>query len=441
MVSEQLMDVARLRELEDRHLAGVLSRATDVFVERGRGSYLYTPEGRRYLDFVMGIASVNTGHCHPLVVEAAKAQVETLIHPSASAVRYGPNIELAAKLATITPGDLDVTFFGNSGAEAVEASLKLAKYVTGRPIVVGFQGAFHGRTMGALSVTSSKVHYREGYEPLMPSTYLMPYPHLYRCPLGHAPEHCVEQCLAYLKRQFERVIDPQAVAAIIIEPVLGEGGYIPAPADFLRGLREICDRYGIMLIFDEVQSGFGRTGRWWASDHAGVAPDIHVMAKAIASGFPLGAISSRRALMERWLPGAHGSTFGGNPVSCAAAVATIDALQGEGMIENAARMGEHLQQRLRALQEECPVIGEVRGLGLMVATEFVYEDGSPNGEAAAAVRRTVLDHGLIMLPCGVHEQALRFIPALNITESELEEGIEIFANAVRAVSRGRGIVA
>jgi 4-aminobutyrate aminotransferase len=438
MVSEQLMDLARLRELEDRHFAGVLSRATPVFVERGRGSYLYTPDGRRYLDFTMGIASVNTGHCHPRVVEAAKKQVETLIHPSASAVRYGPNIELAAKLATITPGDLDVTFFGNSGAEAVEAALKLAKYVTGRPVVIGFQGAFHGRTMGALSITSSKVHYREHYEPLMPSTYLMPYPHPYRCPLGHAPAQCCEQCLAYLQRQFERVIDPQAVAAILIEPVLGEGGYVPAPAAFLRGLREICDRHGIMLIFDEVQSGFGRTGRWWAGDHAGVVPDIQVMAKAIASGFPLGAISSRRAIMDRWLPGAHGSTFGGNPVSCAAAVATIAAIQDEGMIENAARMGEHLQQRLRALQAECPPIGEVRGLGLMVATEFIHEDGSPDGAFAEAVRRALLDRGVLMLQCGVHEQALRFIPALNMTESELEEGIEIFADVVRAVSRDRG---
>ncbi len=432
MISERPVDVARLRDLEEQHFAAVLARSTKVFVERGQGSYLYTPEGKRYLDFVMGIASVNTGHSHPRVIEAAKAQIDKLVHPSASAVSYGPNIELVAKLAEITPGNLDVTFLANSGAEAVEASLKLAKFVTGRPIVVAFQGGFHGRTMGALSVTSSKVHYREGYEPFVPSTYFAPFPHPYRCPLGHAQAACCQNCLAFLERQFERVIDPHSVAAILIEPVLGEGGYIPAPAHFLRGLRELCDRFGILLVFDEVQTGFGRTGRWWASQHADVVPDIHVMAKAIASGFPLSAISSTREIMEKWSVGAHGSTFGGNPVSCAAACATIDVIRDEGLIENAAHMGGQLQSRLRQLQADYPVMGEVRGLGLMVGVEFVHEDGSPNGGAAEAVRRHALDHGLIMLTCGVKDQTVRFIPALNVTQAELDEGFEIFAKAVQA---------
>jgi 4-aminobutyrate aminotransferase len=347
-------------------------------------------------------------------------------------VSYGPNIELTAKLAEITPGGLDVTFLANSGAEAVEGGLKLAKYVTGRPIVVAFQGGFHGRTLGAVSVTTSKVHYREGYEPLAASTYFAPFPHPYRCPLGHAPEHCVDQCLAFLKLQFERVIDPHQVAAILIEPVQGEGGYIPADFRFLRELRAICDQYGIMLIFDEVQTGFGRTGKWWGGEHSGVVPDIQVMAKGIASGFPLSAVSSRREIMEQWSVGAHGSTFGGNPVSCAAACATIDVIRDEGLIENAARMGERLRDSLRALQVDQPMIGEVRGLGLMTAAEFVHEDGSPNGEAAEAVRAHALEQGLLLLTCGLRDHVVRFIPALNIDQADLDRGFEIFAGAVRA---------
>ncbi|HVA92555.1 MAG TPA: aspartate aminotransferase family protein [Chloroflexota bacterium] len=434
MIQERTVDVPKLLDLEDRYFAKVLARTTKVFVERGEGSYLYTPDGRRYLDFVMGIASVNTGHSHPRVIEAAKAQIDKMVHPSASAVSYGPNIELAAKLAEITPGDLDVTFLANSGAEAVEGGLKLAKYVTGRPIVVAFQGGFHGRTLGAVSVTTSKVHYREGYEPLAASTYFAPFPHPYRCPLGHAPADSVRECLAFLERQFERVIDPHAVAAMLIEPVQGEGGYIPAAPEFLRGVRELCDRHGILLIFDEVQSGFGRTGKWWGGQHAGVTPDIQVMAKGIASGFPLSAISSRRELMEKWSVGAHGSTFGGNPVSCAAAIATIDVLREEGMIENAARMGERLRDHLRQLQADQPVIGEVRGLGLMTAAELVHENGSPNGEAAEAVREHALAHGLLLLTCGLHDHVVRFIPALNVSQADLDQGFEIFAAAVRSTS-------
>ena len=438
MISEQVLDVARLRDLEQQHLSAVLARASNVFVERGLGSYLYAPDGRRYLDFVMGIASVNTGHSHPRVIAAAKAQIDKLVHPSATLVHYGPNIELAAKLAEVTPPGLDVTFLTNSGAEAVEAALKLAKYVTRRPAIVAFQGGFHGRTIGAVSVTSSKVHYRERYEALMPSTYLVPFPHPFRCPLGHAQSNCCQQCLPYLERQFERVIDPHSVAAILIEPIQGEGGYIPPPAGFLQSLRELCDRYGIMLIFDEVQTGFGRTGRWWAAQHDGVTPDIQVMAKAIASGFPLSAVSSTRAIMDQWLPGAHGSTFGGNPVSCAAAVATIDVIREEGLIENAARQGTVFQDRLRGLQSDYPVIGEVRGRGLMVAAELVHGDGSPNGVAAAAIQRYCTDHGLLLLTCGLHDQTIRFIPALNVSDAELAEGIGIFADALRATAALHG---
>ena len=433
MITDRLLDVARLRDLEQQHFAKVLSRSSNVFVERGAGSYLYTPDGRRILDFAMGIATMNTGHSHPRVIAAAKAQIDKLVHPSATAVRYGPNIEIAAKLAEITPGELDVTFLSNSGAEAVEAALKLAKYVTGRPGIVAFTGGFHGRTMGALSVTSSKVHYRERYEPLMPSTYFAPFPHPLRCPLGHQAAACCHQCLPFLERQFERMIDPHSIAAILVEPVQGEGGYIVPPPGFLQGVRELCDRYGILLIFDEVQTGFGRTGKWWASQHFGVIPDIQIMAKAIASGFPLSAISSTRAIMDAWQPGAHGSTFGGNPVSCAAAIATIDVIRDEGLIDNAAIQGQVLQRALRQMQLSFPAIGEVRGLGLMVAAEFVQADGSPDGAAAAAVQQRCIDRNLLLLTCGPQDQSIRFIPPLNVSSHELEEAVGIFSDAVAAV--------
>ncbi len=437
MIGEQLDGIARLRELEDQHLARVVHRTTDVFVERGSGSFVYSPGGDRYLDFVMGIASVNTGHSHPKVLAAAKAQIDRIVHPSASAVRYGPNIELAAKLAEITPSGLDVTFFGNSGSEAVEAALKLAKFATKRPAVVAFQGGFHGRTLGAISVTSSKVHYRKGYEAFVPSTYFAPFPNTFRCPLGHEPKACCQGCMQFLERMLEQVVDPASVAAVIIEPVQGEGGYLPAPTGFLRELRDLCTRHGMLLVFDEVQSGFGRTGRWWASDHHAVIPDIQVMAKGIASGFPLSAVTSTRDIMDLWSTGAHGSTFGGNPVSCAAACATIDVIREEGMVENAARMGDCFRARLQALKDRYPIIGDVRGLGLMLATEFVEPDGSPSGRLAEAVRQAALDRHMLLLTCGPHDQCIRFMPPLNVSQWELEEGIDIFSAAVELVARSQ----
>lgn len=433
MITDRVLDTVLLRDLEQQHLAKVLARTSDLFVERGQGAYLYTTDGRRILDFAMGIATVNTGHSHPRVIAAAKEQIDRFVHPSASAVRYAPNIQLAAKLAEITPGDLDVTFFSNSGAEAIEASLKLAKFVTGRPAIIAFTGGFHGRTIGALSVTSSKVHYRERYEPLMPSTYFAPFPYALRCPLGHRHEDCCTQCIAHLERQFERTVDPHSVAAMLVEPVQGEGGYIVPPAHFLQGLRELCDRYGILLIFDEVQTGFGRTGKMWASQHFAVVPDIQVMAKGIASGFPLSAISSTAAIMDAWLPGAHGSTFGGNPVSCAAACATIDVIREEGLVENAAEVGAYLIAGLREVQSANHSIGEVRGLGMMLAAEFVSDDGSPDGLTAAAVQRTCIESGLLVLTCGPHDQTIRFIPPLNLTRAQADEALAIFSRAVASI--------
>jgi 4-aminobutyrate aminotransferase len=428
--SQELLDV------EQRYFAPVVARSSSVVIDHGRGSYMWSVEGKRYLDFAMGIATVNTGHCHPTVVEAARTQMEKLVHPAATVAHYEANIRLVEKLATITPGDLDMTFLTNSGAEAVDSAIKLARYVTGRTIIIAFQGGFHGRTYGALTLTSSKVHYREGYEPFVPSTYIMPFPYSLRCQLGHdCRGGCVGACVEFVERQFKHVVDPHAVAAMVVEPVQGEGGYVVPPAWYLGRLREICDRYGILLVADEVQSGFGRTGKWFASEHFDVVPDVQIMAKGIASGFPLAAISARRTLMEQWRTAAHGSTFGGNPVSCAAAMATIDAIRDEGMLDNAARQGETIRARLRALQAEAPRIAEVRGLGLMIAVEFSRPDGSPDGALCEAVRTRCIENGLLLLSCGYEDQVLRLMPALNVSDAEVDEGLRIFEEAVRYYSR------
>ena len=431
--SETRSRAQELLAVEERYLAPVLGRSSNVVVDRAQGSYMWSVDGRRYLDFAMGIATVNTGHSHPKVLAAAMEQMQRVVHPSATMAHYGPNIRLAERLASIAPGDLDTTFFTNSGAEAVEAAIKLARYVTGRRIIVGFQGGFHGRTYGALSMTSSKVHYREGYEGFLPSTYIVPYPYALRCQIGHdCRGGCVGACADTIERQFEQIIDPTQVAGLLIEPIQGEGGYIVPPDWYLARLRTLCDRHGILLLADEVQTGFGRTGRWFASEHFGVMPDIQIMAKGIASGFPLAAIIARRELMTRWSSGAHGSTFGGNPVSCAASLATIDAIEDEGMIENSAAQGAAIQARLRTLQAEVPAIAEVRGLGLMIGIEFSDSQGRPDGALVERIRQRCIESGLLLLSCGYKEQTLRLIPALNVTAAEVDEGLSILESAVRA---------
>ncbi len=431
--SEMVDQAPELLAIEKKYMAPVLGRSSNIVVERGRGSYVWSVDDRRYLDFAMGIATVNTGHSHPRVLAAATAQIEKIVHPSATMAHYEGNIRLAEKLASIVPGDLDTTFFTNSGAEAVEAAVKLARYVTGRRAVIGFQGGFHGRTMGALSLTSSKVHYREGYEGFVPSTYIMPYPYAQRCQVGHdCAGGCRGACTDFIERQFAQVIDPHQVAAMLVEPVQGEGGYIVPPSWYLGRLRALCDLYGIMLLVDEVQTGFGRTGKWFASEHWGVVPDVQIMAKGIASGFPLAAITARHEVMERWPAGAHGSTFGGNPVSCAASLATIEVIEQEGLRENAAAQGAVIMERLRALQVRVPAIADVRGLGLMIGIEFSDEQGAPDGALCERIRQRCIDDGLLLLSCGYKEQVLRLIPSLALTDEELDEGLGILTNAVLA---------
>jgi len=402
---------------DEAALAGVLPRITDIVAVRGEGSWLFDADGRRYLDFGSGIAVNNTGHCHPKVVAAIAEQAATLIHTS---VVTHPTrmIELAERLGDLTPFlDEPQVFFCNSGAEAVEGAMKLARKVTGRPGVIAFRRAFHGRTLAATSLTTAKGKYREGYEPLLPSVYIAPY-----CTDGD-----VEAALAALDELLALQAPAGNIGAMIVEPVLGEGGYIVPPVAWLEGLRERCDRHGILLVFDEVQCGMGRTGWPFAAETFGVTPDVVLFAKGVASGLPLGGIIAGRRLMERWPTGAHGSTFGGNPVSCAAALATLDVLEEEGCYGRVRVLGERALLRLRALADSHPgLIVDVRGAGLMIGVELAGK------EAAEAIQARCLDEGLIVLLCGPGENILRLIPPLTVSDEELDLGISILAGALRS---------
>ena len=419
---------------ERAHLARVLYRYTPLVIDHAQGSYMFARDGRRYLDFTCGIGVTNLGHGHPHVVEAAHQQVDRLIHISVVA-HHEPMIALAEKLAQVSPGKLEKVFFGNSGAEAVEGAIKLARYATGRPVIIGFQGAFHGRTYGALSLTASKGGYRERYEPLLPAIYHVPYPYPYRNPTGPGDEATTTYVMGVIEEMLDTRVPPANVAAFIIEPVLGEGGYVVPPRDFLRRLRALCDRHGILLIFDEVQSGYGRTATMFASEHFGVEPDIMTLAKSIASGFPLGAVVATSKLMDEWEPAAHGSTFGGNPVSCAAGIATLEVFEREDVLGNARVRGDELLRRLRQLQTTVPAIGEVRGLGLMIGVELVKRDGSPDKDLNARIRKVCLDSGLVILSCGVHDNVIRLVPPLTLSEAELEEGWQVLRGAFEEVAR------
>ncbi len=401
-------------------IAPTLARYTSLVIERGEGSFIYTKDGRRYLDFASGIATNNVGQCHPRVVKAAIEQTQKCIHAAASVVHYELHVELAEKLVEITPGSIEMCFFANSGAEAVEGAVKLARYTSGRPIVISFIGSFHGRTYGAVSLTSSKAHYRAGYQPMLPSLFHTPYPYCYRCPMGHRRQECSIDCLNYLRQMLHTVTPVEDVAAILLEPVLGEGGYVVPPAEFVRGLRQLCDEHGILLILDEVQTGFGRTGKMFAAEHFTVRPDIMSVAKGIAGGFPLSAVLASSRLMKAWPAGVHGSTFGGNPVACAAALASIAVIQEEGLLDNATRLGNMILSRLHELKNQHPVIGDVRGLGLMVGIEFVKDDGSPDKDAVTRMRELCLEDGLILLSCGTDENVIRLIPPLTVSDEEVD---------------------
>ncbi|MDR7545378.1 MAG: aspartate aminotransferase family protein [Armatimonadota bacterium] len=425
----------RMARMRNRLAPSLAEDWPNLPISHGEGTYVYGLDGRRYLDFVSGMAACNLGHRHPRVVEAARAQLDKLIHGPIGVVVYDSILQLSEELARVTPGELDMFFWSNGGTEAVEGALKLARYVTRRPAVVAFIGGFHGRSLGSASVTTSNVKYRHHYEPLLPSVYHVPFPYCFRCPYRKG-SGCCDDPFHSLDRLFRHVVAPDDVAAILVEPILGEGGYVVPPPDFLPRLRALCDQHGILLIFDEIQTGFGRTGEMFAAQTFGVTPDVLVLSKAIASGFPLSVVAAPPALMRQWTAGAHGTTFGGNPIACAAAVATLEALREERVLENARARGQEATDRLVALAGRTPFIGDVRGKGLMIGVEFVDPalNGAPSGAIVRRVLEECLRRGLILYPAGHAGHVLRFIPPLTVTPNQLDEGLAILEEVVLGLS-------
>jgi 4-aminobutyrate aminotransferase len=422
-------------ERDGRVVSPSYTRDYPLVVKRGRGAVIEDVDGNSFLDFAAGIAVVSTGHCHPEVVAAIQKQASELIHMSGTDFYYPNMVELAEKLASIAPGkEPKRVYFGNSGTEAVEAAIKLAKYHTKRDKLVAFHGAFHGRTMGALSLTASRAVQRKGFGTLLSGVFHMPFPDTYRGTYGIRPENASADCLSYLENElFRRRVDPDEVAGIFIEPIQGEGGYLPAPAEFLQGLEKICHKYGIMLVADEVQSGMGRTGKWWAVDYAGVEPDIICTAKGIASGMPLSAIITKASVMD-WKPGAHASTFGGNPVCIAAALATLGLIE-RSYMANAARMGEFIKRQTANWPERHKIVGEVRGRGLMIGIEFVRDQKTK--ERAPDLRNRIVQmafhKGLLVLGSG--DTTLRLCPPLMIDEAQAEFAVRTLDGIITEIER------
>ena len=419
-------------EADTRWISPSYTRSYPLVAKRGRGIRVEDVDGNEFLDFAAGIAVVSTGHCHPEVVAAIQKQAAELIHISGTDFYNEPLTDLAEKLSAVAPMPGPHKFFyGNSGAEAIECALKLARYHTGRQHIIAFLGAFHGRTMGALSLTGSKPQQKRRFAPLVPGVTHIPYPTIYRAGISEAREQEAYSlgCARYLEeRIFKTIVPPEEVAAIFVEPIQGEGGYVVAPTNFMRELRAVCDRHGILLVADEVQSGAGRTGRWWAIQHTGVEPDIVCMAKGIASGMPLGVCMTRADVMN-WVPGSHASTFGGNPVSIASALATIDILKREA-IGNAARVGSVMMQRLQGWAKTHPMVGDVRGRGLMIGIELVQDKGTrePAGAVRNRVETLAFERGLMVLGCG--ESSIRLCPPLIVSEDEAMVALDILEEAL-----------
>ena len=411
------------------------TRAYPLVAERGEGALVEDVDGNRFLDFNAGIAVVATGHCHPRVVKAVQEQAARLMHMSGTDFYYEEMVALAEKLAGIAPGGLARRVsFGNSGAEAIEGSIKLARWATKRDKIIAFYGSFHGRTMGALSLTARKAVQRAGFGPLIPGVVHAPYPNCYRCPFGQRKESCAVECVGFIENTLlKTVAPPEETAAIVVEPVQGEGGYVVPPQMFFDELARVAGQHGILLIFDEVQSGMGRTGRMWAADHFDAVPDIIAVAKGIASGLPLGATVARADLMT-WPPGAHASTFGGNPVACAAALATIALLE-EELIANAARMGAYLMDRMREWPHRFAHVGEVRGLGLMIGIEMV-RDRSTREKAPELRDRVVqmaFERGLLVLGAG--DNSVRLCPPLVVTREQCAFALETLEECLAAAAK------
>ncbi|NIS79656.1 MAG: aminotransferase class III-fold pyridoxal phosphate-dependent enzyme [Anaerolineales bacterium] len=413
-----------------QHLSPVWKHLTEIQPARAEGIYIYDEAGQQYLDFTSGIGVTNTGHCHPRVVQAIQEQARNLLFAQMNILIPPVTVALADALAELTPSAIDTFFFSNSGAEAVEASVKLARHATGKQNIVVFQGSFHGRTAQTMAMTTSKYIYRHRYQPLPAGVLVAPYPYSYY--YGWDEETTIDFCLQQIDTLLHGQSKPDETAAFVIEPVLGEGGYVPAPDGFLQELRDICTKNEILLIVDEVQSGMGRTGKLFAFEHAGIEPDILVMAKGLGSGLPISGIGSRGTLMEQWITGTHGGTYGGgSAIASAAALATLEVMQVEKLPQNAEKMGSHLMDGLRELQAQFPLIGEVRGRGLMVAVEFT-KDGQPDETITMAVQKACLDGNLLLLTCGTYDNVIRWIPPLIVTKSQIDEALHIFKDALIA---------
>lgn len=411
-------------------LSPLLKQATPVVVERALGSWIYGTDGETYLDFTTGIGVTSTGHCHPRVVEAAREQVGVIIHAQYTTVMHKPLIALTQKLGEVLPNGLDSVFYANSGSEAVEASIRLARMATGRPNIIAFHGGFHGRTVAAASLTTAGTKFRSGFSPIMGGVHIAPFPYAFR--YGWDLDTAIDFALKELDYLLQTISSPADTAGFIIEPVLGDGGYLPTPPRFLEGLRERADKYGIVLILDEVQAGVGRTGKFWGYQHSSITPDVIITAKGLASGFPISAIAASTELMSKAWPGSQGGTYGGNAVAAAAAVATLAVVQEENLVENARVRGDELQLGLKALAEGNPLLGDVRGLGLMQAIEFVTDAGEPNATLAAAVQQAAIAQNLLLLTCGSAGNVVRVIPALTVSSEEIVTGLDRFGAALRA---------
>ncbi|MGU3585846.1 aspartate aminotransferase family protein [Rhodococcus sp. C26F] len=405
-----------------------LLQATPVTVDHAEGCYIHGTDGRRYLDFTAGIGVTSTGHCHPHVVEAARRQIGSLIHGQYTTVMHRPLLELTERLGTVLPEGLDSLFFANSGSEAVEAALRLARQATGRPGIVVFHGGFHGRTVAAATMTTSGTRFSAGFSPLMGGVHVAPFPTAYR--YGWSEEEATDFALQELDYLFATLVAPDEIAAFVVEPVLGEGGYVPGNTRFFQGLRQRADEHGILLVFDEIQTGFGRTGKFFGHQHFDVRPDIITIAKGLASGFPLSGIAASEELMERARPGSQGGTYGANAVSCAAAVATLDVIEKEGLVDNAAARGRELLSGAR--ENTTDAIGDVRGLGLMVGLEFTT-DGAPDRERATAAQQLAAQKGLLLLTCGAHMNVVRMIPPLIVTAQQIEDALGIWSEVLAEV--------
>jgi 4-aminobutyrate aminotransferase len=430
-------EAKKILALDHQFVSPSYTRDYPMVAKRGKGMLVEDVDGNTYLDFAAGIAVVSTGHCHPEVVRAIQQQAETLIHMSGTDFYYPQLATLAQKLNEITPGKFPKrVHFGNSGTEAIETAMKLARHHTGRHRFIAFSGAFHGRTLGALSLTASKAVQRAGFGPLLPEVTHFPFPNPYRCPVGRQKTDCLGECncLDFIKKAFKTSLPPEEVAAIVVEPIQGEGGYIIPPPDFLRQLEELAHRYGILLIFDEVQCGMGRTGKMWACEHFGVAPDILVAAKGIASGMPLGVAVARADIMN-WGPGAHASTFGGNPIACAAAIETIRLIE-EKLVANAARMGEYTLGRLADWPDRHPLVGNVRGIGLMIGIELVQDQKTqlPNPEARNKVICRAFEQGVLVLGCG--ESTIRLMPPLIVERDQMDYALDVLDRCISEIEKG-----